>query len=145
MPGNGKANGKRYSEEFKAAVVADLLSGLSERAVARKHRVDRQSVVRWALESRHVVRPEKLASIDERQERIVHKLYDLVEAIADAASDQEYLRSQPAGDLAVLVGVSADKAERVTVLRVRLAERTAEFAALAERNPKVVDVSTVSR
>ena len=136
-------NGKTYTEEFKAQVLADwLLSGMSERAIAKKHGVSRASLVRWGLESTRAVDPQKQVSIDEIQEQIQRRLYKFIEDVADAASDQAYLRSQPAADLAVLVGVAADKAERLTVLRVRLAERAEQRAALP--SPQVIDVPRVS-
>ena len=136
-----RANGQTYTEEFKAQVLADWLTGQSERSVAKKHGVSRQSLRNWAGQQR-VVLPEKQASIDELQERIQRRLYKLVEDVADAASDPTYLRSQPAADLSVMVGVAADKAERLAILRVRLADHAAALE--AEQRETTIDVPRIS-
>ena len=130
---------KTYTEEFKALVVADLLGGKSERQVAKKHGVSRGSVVLWLAQAFQVASPQKRMEIEARQELILHRYFDLIEAAVDAYTDRDWLRRQDAEGAAILIGVISDKASLLTLLRERLARNR-----LPASNPNVIDVPRVS-
>ena len=109
--------GKKHSDEVRAQVMAALLAGQGVMEVASQYSLDASVVSRWksALPSEQL---QVLAS--KKGERIEQLLFEyLTETLvtlkeqATIAREREYVTKQPAGELAVLHGVMADKAVRL--------------------------------
>lgn len=107
-----------YSEETKAAVMSALLSGQSVSRVADDYNIPEGTVKSW--KSRQL-NGETVATVaTEKKEEIGELLYQYLTASLRALqsqvelfSDRDWLKKQPASDLAVLHGVQTDKAVRI--------------------------------
>ncbi|MBI4916861.1 MAG: helix-turn-helix domain-containing protein [Acidobacteria bacterium] len=110
--------GARHEDQTKAAVLAALLSGQGVSEVARKYNIPKQTVSQW----KHTMLP--ATSLEELSERTQVRFDELLatylaETLTTLAAQQrhfrdpEWLKKQPAHELAVLHGVSADKAIRI--------------------------------
>lgn len=110
------ANGIPHPDETRAAVLAALLAGQSINAVAAQFKVGRATVAAWrdaaGLKAGHVG--------PQSREAIGALVIDyLAEALTTLKSQQTFFRDsawlgkQDAADLAVLHGVTADKAFRI--------------------------------
>ncbi len=108
---------RTYEPAVKAAALAELATGASVAATARKFRIGRSTLAAWRdaadLPAPTPARQQKRADLGEQ-------LYDyLEESIATLvaqlrfARDPDWLARQNAADLAVFMGVAADKATRL--------------------------------
>jgi transposase-like protein len=109
------ANGREYTEETKAAVMAALLAGQSINHVANEYKIPRGTVASW---SRNLPRNQTVSI--EKRERIGDLIIDNLEAelettiaMQNVFTDEKWLRRQRASELAVLYGVIKDKTMRV--------------------------------
>lgn len=118
MSKNGNGNGK-YPPEAKAAVLADALTGMGERRLSAKHGIPRSTIRNWVVTKG--LRKVQGAALQAQTQQSEAELFDLVidflrEALTTLtvvlarSTDPEWLGRQSARDLAVFVGVVADKA-----------------------------------
>lgn len=106
---------KQYSNEQRATVMAALLTGQSISQVAREYKMPRGTVSRWAGE---LDRPK---NHDEPQKKEIGDLLlgyvaesiKTLTAQVKAVGDAEWVKKQPASEIAVLHGVIADKTIRL--------------------------------
>ncbi len=107
---------RSYSEETKAAVMAALLTGQSISEVAREYRIPAGTVKSWRAklkdDDQPVATQKKEAVGALLVEYVRESLITLTEQ-AVAFRDPEWVKEQPAGDLAVLHGVLSDKTVRI--------------------------------
>lgn len=104
-----------HSDETKAAVMAALLTGQSINEVARAYQIPRGTVASW---SREISRP---SIQDDTQKRAIGDLLigyvkeslHTLQAQVKAVGDEEWIKKQPASEIAVLHGVIADKTIRL--------------------------------
>lgn len=109
--------GKRHSDDVRAQVMASLMAGQGVAEVASQYNLDISVVSRW----RSAMPGDQLQVIASKKgERIEALLFDyLTETLttlkeqAVIARERDYITKQPAGELAVLHGVMADKAVRL--------------------------------
>lgn len=109
--------GKKHSEEIQAQVMAALLAGQGVTEVATQYNLDKSIVSRWRKSIPH----DKLQRIATKKgEEIEDLLFDYLRQIlrtlraqAEIVSEREYVTKQPAGEIAVLHGVMADKGIRL--------------------------------
>ncbi len=111
------AQGKPHPPETKAAVLAALVTGESVSEVARQFKVSRTTVSMWR-DSAQI--NDSTAVVREKRDDLGELVYGLVEESINTmvaqlrfARDPEWLARQNAADLAVLFGVTADKATRL--------------------------------
>lgn len=121
------ARGKAHDESLVRQIMAELLTGASISAVARKYQLSKSVVsgIRSQIDSEKL---ERVRTADERElERqeanqagfdtlLLESLRDhlrMQKAITDIASEPEYIRRQTAGDLAKLLEVSQDHTIRL--------------------------------
>lgn len=104
-----------HSEETKAAVLAALLAGQSVSAVAREFKLPRSTIIGWRNVSG--VKP---TAPDSKKEELGELIAEYLRENLTTLREQQkffrsfdWLRSQGAESLAVLHGVSADKAIRI--------------------------------
>jgi transposase-like protein len=111
------AQGKAHDAQTRAAVMGALIAGQGVCEVARQFNLDNSIVYRW----RDRMPPDKLQKLAEKKGAILDDLiFDYLKANLHAlrkqaaiAAEDEYIRKQPANELAVLHGVMADKAVRI--------------------------------
>lgn len=126
--------GKAHSDEIRAQVMAALLAGQGVTETAKQYKIPHQTVSRIKNE----ILPEQLGEIGrEKARRIESMLFGYLCANLEAlqrqckvASDETYLKRQPASELATLHGVMADKSIRL--LEAALPAEQPEEAADAE-------------
>ena len=106
-------------DEVKAAAMADLVL-LSPSAVAAKHGIKRATIYKWIEREKPLLGPELSTVVELKKARIGALALEYLEAnlnaqIAQAyvTSDPTYINRQPAGELAILHGVLADKSLRL--------------------------------
>jgi len=107
-------------DDVKAAAMADLVL-LSPSAVAAKHGIKRATIYKWLEREKPLIGPDALSNVVElKKGRIGALAMEYLEAnlnaqIAQAyvTSDPNYINRQPAGELAILHGVLADKSIRL--------------------------------
>lgn len=124
--------GKRHSEDVRAQVMASLLAGQGVTEVASQYNLDVSVVSRW----RSSIPSDQLQVIASKKgDRIEHLLFEyLTETLVTLkeqtilARERDYVTKQPAGELAVLHGVMADKA-------VRLLEAAHRATAIQQEQP----------
>jgi len=100
--------------------MADLVL-LSPSAVAAKHGIKRATIYKWLEREKPLIGPDALSNVVElKKGRIGALAMEYLEAnlnaqIAQAyvTSDPNYINRQPAGELAILHGVLADKSIRL--------------------------------
>ena len=107
----------KHDDAVKAAVIADLLSGLRIGDAAKKHDLPVGTVKSWSARAR----AEGLLVTEDRAERIGDLVFDNLEAMLQTQNEilkhvrteKEWLKRQDASSLAVLFGVISDKAFRI--------------------------------
>lgn len=105
-----------YSEETKAAVMAAMLAGQSVSEVARAYNIPRGTVARWSQQVDRSGYETDRNTKKEIGDLILAYLKTTLQTLAAQQrvfADEKWLRQQPASELAVLHGVSADKAIRL--------------------------------
>jgi transposase-like protein len=109
--------GKKHSDEVRAQVMAALLAGQGVKEVATSYNLDISVVSRW----RSAIPNDQLQLVATKKgERIETLLFEYLTETLTTLKEQtilvrerEYVTKQPAGELAVLHGVMADKAIRL--------------------------------
>ncbi len=110
---------RRYSDEQKAAVLAALLAGQSISEVAEQYRIPEGTIKHWSATKGTVhgavelVEPQKKAEIGDL---ILAYLRETLITLRDQQvffRDKDWLTKQSASEVAVLHGVSTDKAIRL--------------------------------
>lgn len=106
-----------YSEEIRAAVLADLMTGSSLNATARKFGVDRNTIRRWRGDAGLTVPPpvalEKRANLGEQLYGYLEDSIGALRSQLAVFADPDWLKKQSAAELAILHGVVADKTARL--------------------------------
>jgi transposase-like protein len=111
--------GRSYTEEQRAAVMAALLTGQSINAVAREYRIPKGTVSRWNQEKGAILSGgPKDTDIKKAQmgELLLDYLGEALRTLRKqvrAVGDENYIKQQPASEIAVLHGVIADKTIRL--------------------------------
>lgn len=126
--------GRKHGDEIQAQVMASLLAGQGVSEIAEQYNLPESTVREW----RSTLTDEQFAEIRAKKgEKVESLLFNYLcqilttlEAQAKVASEREYILEQPAGELAVLHGVMADKGIRL----LEAAER-ARAAAPPQLNP----------
>jgi transposase-like protein len=104
---------RRYSEEEKAAALADVLL-MGPGATAAKYSVPLGTLKTWQREYEIVHDPSvKKGRIEVLVMTYLEASLQALSAQAYVASQPEYIERQPAGELAILHGVMADKSVRL--------------------------------
>lgn len=116
------ATAAKYSDELKAAVMAALLTGQSVSSVAREYNLPKGTVSSWKDRSHEVAtvatQPD-LKNQDLKRDIGSLLLEYLIAALGtlkaqvEVFGDREWLKKQPASEVAVLHGVIADKTVRL--------------------------------
>jgi transposase-like protein len=111
-------NRSSYSVETKAAVLAALLEGQSVANVAKDYKMPLGTVSSWKnRQEKSLDNPAEFAtqkkSIGEQVFKLCEEHIKAATEIAKAVQDPEYIRSQQASDVAVLLGVINDKVFRI--------------------------------
>lgn len=107
---------REYDEATKAAVMAALLTGQSISSVAKQYKIPKGTVSSWRNQAANGV-----ATVStQKKEETGDLLWDYLRASlktlkvqAEHFGDKDWLKQQSAADLAVLHGVSVDKAIRL--------------------------------
>ncbi len=106
-------------DEIKAAALADLIL-LAPATVAAKYGIKPSTVRQWKRRELAELAPLSVTGVTVKKERIGALALEYLEAnfnaqIAQAyvTSDPSYINRQPAGELAILHGVLADKSIRL--------------------------------
>lgn len=112
---------RHYDEATKAAVMAALLDGQSVSSVAKEYKIPKGTVSSWkkdAWETYVGGGVEKKPT--QKRNRIGKLIMDgleakllAIKAMADVFAEKDWVRKQPASEIAVLFGVVSDKAFRV--------------------------------
>jgi transposase-like protein len=110
--------GRTYSEETKAAVLAALLTGQSVGEIAKSYRVPAATIRSWNSRQGNGggvanVATQKKELIGELLVDYLGELLVTLKAQAKFARQIEWLKEQPASEVAVLHGVLADKGIRL--------------------------------
>lgn len=115
----GQCVAQSYSQETKAAALAEVATGASVNATAKKYGIGRATLTNWRDAAGLSVQTLTPAGQQKKAE-LGEQLYDyLTESIATMvaqlrfARTPEWLARQNAADLAVFMGVTADKATRL--------------------------------
>lgn len=117
--------GKAHSEETKAAVMAALLQGQGVNEVAEKYQVPKACVSRWKQEIGPQLEQLGTEKRDEFGDLLASYLRTnlvTLQVQSEFFRDPDWLKKQPASDLAVLHGVVTDK----TIRLLEAAERAAD-------------------
>ena len=109
--------GKKLTDDTQAKVMAALLVGAGVVEIARELNLPHQTV----SDIKRTIPEDKLGEIRQKKgERIDDLVYDYLvqnletlRAQAKAVSSESYIQKQPAGELATLHGVMADKTVRL--------------------------------
>lgn len=106
---------REYDEATKAAVMAALMDGQSIKAVANEYRIPKGTVKYWKsqIQPASLVDPQKRDRIGELIIAGLEAKLVAIKAMADVFADKDWIRLQPASEVAVLFGVVSDKAFRV--------------------------------
>jgi hypothetical protein len=115
---------KVISEEVRAQVMAALLAGQSVSEIVSAYKVSERWVFRLKATRATEICTEKGARIDDLLFGYLQAGLKALKAQAEVVSEPEYIRAQPASELAVLHGVVADKQIRL----LEAAERAGAFA-----------------
>lgn len=113
---------RQYDEATKAAVMAALLDGQSVSSVAKEYNIPKGTVSNW--KNRGWETPSDVAGVPtngtQKRNRIGELIIDgleaklvAIKAMADVFAEKDWIRKQPASEIAVLFGVVSDKAFRV--------------------------------
>lgn len=111
---------RTYSDDLKAAVMAQLLQGQSVSSIATEYDIPKGTVSGWKRKAKEHAADSPLASDATQKEEIGQLLVDYLRANLDALraqsevfADRDWLKDQEASELAVLHGVMTDKAVRL--------------------------------
>ncbi len=119
----------RYSDEIKAECMAALLAGQSVSEVADKYNIPRGTVCKWSSRKNVIVKesePEPKREIGDLLLDYLRATITTLKSQAEVFGEKDWIRRQPASELAVLHGVAADKAIRLLEALVKRDEAEAE-------------------
>lgn len=119
---------REYDDATKAAVMAALLTGQSVSSVAREYSIPKGTVAYWKEQAVNKVEDFSTQKKQETGDLLWDYLRTSLKTLkvqAEHFGDKEWLNRQSAADLAVLHGVSVDKA-------IRLLEAVSNAAAAGE-------------
>lgn len=109
-----------YPPEVKAAVMAALLTGQSVGSIAEQYHLPPGTVSSWKTRASGVQSVADVAEVANQKREIGDLVLTYLKANLQTLhnqvrlfGDQEWLRQQPAGEVAVLHGVLTDKAIRL--------------------------------
>ena len=111
---------REYDDATKGAVMAALLAGQSINSVAKEYKIPKGTVSFWKARAAAGVGGDWTQKRDEIGERLQNYLLTALDALTAQAkvfADEEWLKKQPANELAVLHGVLADKGIRLLEAR----------------------------
>lgn len=120
-----------HSDETRAACMAALLTGQSISSVAREYKIPKGTVGDWSKHIRHSADlvgtiPTQKRPIGEQLMGYLHAALDTLTKQAVVFGDTNWLKKQPANELAILHGVLADKTIRLLEALSASAETTPE-------------------
>lgn len=107
---------RQYDDETKSAVMAALLTGQSVSSVAEEYKLPRGTVAYWSAQLNPPIDqtdPNIKKDIGDKLLTYLSAALDTLTAQVRFFADEEWLRKQPASELAVLHGVTADKTIRL--------------------------------
>ena len=107
---------REYDEATKAAVMAALLTGQSISSVAKEYKIPKGTVSYWKEQAVNGVGTFSTQKKEETGDLLWDYLRTSLKTLkvqAEHFGDKEWLKQQNAADLAVLRGVSIDKAIRL--------------------------------
>ncbi len=104
--------GKAHSDEVKAQVMAALLAGQGVADAARQYHLPEGTVAEWKRQV-HGVQSLKKDELSDLVSGCLREFITSVQVYARETRDPEYIKKQPASEIAVLLGVVADKAFRI--------------------------------
>lgn len=102
---------REYTEETKGAVMAALLTGQSVSSVARQYQIPKGTVNGWKRQAGAVATQKE--GIGDALLGYVADAIATLRAQLRVCADENWLRRQPASEIAVLHGVLADKTIRL--------------------------------
>lgn len=103
----------RHSDELKAAALADVVL-MGSGATAAKYGIPRSTITTWQAQFDIVHNPSlKRERIGQLVATYLEANLQALTAQAYVAAQPEYIDRQPAGELAILHGVMADKSVRL--------------------------------
>lgn len=109
--------GVKHPDELKAQVIASLLAGASVGETATSLSIPKQTVSEYKTQIPEDVLSQIRSKKGERLDDLVYQcLIGNLETLYDqamVAREPDYIRKQPAGELATLYGVMADKTIRL--------------------------------
>ena len=109
--------GKKHSDEVRAQVMAALLAGQGVMEVASQYNLDASVVSRWKntlpSEQLQVIASKKGVRIEQLLFEYLTETLITLKKQTILVRESSYVTKQPAGELAVLHGVMADKAVRL--------------------------------
>ena len=124
----------QYEPQLKAQVMAALLTGQSVSSVAREYSVPRTTVINWRDQAGPTVLDNCPTAKKEIGDLLLIYLRTAIVTLTvqqRVFADEDWLKKQPASELAVLHGVTADKAIRLLEALGGDDEPDAEVSALA--------------
>lgn len=112
-----KGQGVRISDERRAEVLAALLEGQAVTKVAETYKLPHGTVSRL----KKAIPADKLNEIERKKGENIAELisanlensFKAIENVLNQTNDVEWLRKQPAAELATFLGVTSDKVFRV--------------------------------
>jgi len=124
--------GKAHSDEVKAKVTAALLAGCGVMEIAREMNLPHNTVSQYRSKipegQLDELRRKKGARIDDLVYDYLVQNLETLRAQSKAVSDESYIKTQPAGELATLHGVMADKTVRLLEVATNSAIPARELA-----------------
>lgn len=109
--------GKAHSDDTKAKVIAALLAGMGVVEIARELGLPHNTVSNYKSEipedKLDELRRKKGARIDDLVYDYLVQNLETLRIQSKAVSDESYINKQPAGEMATLHGVIADKTVRL--------------------------------
>lgn len=124
--------GKKHGDDLQAQVMAALLAGQGVNEVAREYNLSKSVVSRIKNsatgEALERLEPKKGEQIEVLLFNYLTTTLRTLEQQSEIVGEREYVTKQPAGELAVLHGVMADKAIRL----LEAAERARVPAEIAD-------------
>ena len=117
--------GKQHDDAVRAAVIASLLAGQGVEETAKEYKLPQSTVSTWKKTAQSKFDELRSKKGEDFDELIFSYLRASVKSLAIQAehfADKEWLKKQPASELAVLHGVQTDKA----ILLLSALERGAE-------------------
>lgn len=124
--------GKAHSDEIRAKVVAALLAGCGVMEIAREMNLPHNTISQYRSKipenQLDELRRKKGARIDDLVYDYLVQNLETLRAQSKIVSDESYIHKQPAGEMATLHGVIADKTVRLLEVTTNPAARQLEAA-----------------